>query len=42
MADYQVIPDGPNAFAVKVTFPSNHAIAEQLPKPGLKPSEREQ
>jgi hypothetical protein len=29
MADYQVIPDGPTAFGVKVTFPSGHGSTER-------------
>jgi hypothetical protein len=29
MADYQVIPDGPAAFAVKVTFPSGRGRTER-------------
>ena len=29
MADYQIIPYGSTAFAVKVTFPSGHARTER-------------
>jgi hypothetical protein len=46
MADYQVIPDGPPAFAVKVTFPNGHGSTErgfrtEADASGLQPSASE-